>query len=141
MRVLVCGSRDWTDRKRLYQVLDQVHVSHDITAVIEGEARGADKMARGWAASRNIAVAAFPADWNRYKLAAGPIRNRQMLIEGKPELIVAFHDDLPHSKGTRNMITQAMKAGLPVLTFTTKGSTLTPTSKGFSLTTRPKRKD
>ena len=37
-----------------------------------------------------IEIARFPADWNMHGRAAGPIRNQQMLDEGKPELVVSF---------------------------------------------------
>jgi hypothetical protein len=47
MRLLVCGSRTWTDQARLRQVLDQVVSEHDDgqVTVIEGDARGADRLA------------------------------------------------------------------------------------------------
>jgi len=52
----------------------------------------------------------FPADWSRHGKSAGPIRNRQMLIEGRPDIVVAF----PGGKGTANMIKQAVEAGVKV---------------------------
>jgi hypothetical protein len=48
MRLLVCGSRTWTDRSRLWQVLDQLvreHGDGQVVTVIEGDARGADRLA------------------------------------------------------------------------------------------------
>ena len=44
--------------------------------------------------------------------AAGAIRNGQMLTEGKPDLVVAFHGNISISKGTKNMVEQATKAGI-----------------------------
>lgn len=108
MRVLVCGSRHFSDKKLLEETLD----GFDITEIVEGEARGADILARGYAEERSIPVRAFPADWERYGKAAGPIRNKQMLVEGQPELVIAFRG--PNSRGTKNMINQAEKAGIPV---------------------------
>lgn len=55
-----------------------------------------------------IRVQKFPADWDRYGKAAGGIRNSQMLIEGKPDLVVAF----PGGNGTRDMVLKARKAGI-----------------------------
>lgn len=40
----------------------------------------------------------FPAKWNEHGKAAGPIRNQQMLTEGKPDVVFAFHDDIASSK-------------------------------------------
>lgn len=56
----------------------------------------------------------YPADWEKHGKAAGPIRNQQMLTEGKPDIVVAFSDNLSNSKGTADMCRRAHKAGLPV---------------------------
>lgn len=108
MRVLVCGSRDFND----YETLEKELNGYDITEVIEGEARGADKLSRVYAEHRGIPVKGYPADWTLFGRRAGPIRNRQMLTEGKPDCVVAFRG--PNSRGTQNMIDQATKAGVPV---------------------------
>ena len=84
------------------------------TIIIEGECIGADKQSRIFAEKRGIQVLQFPADWKKYGKGAGPIRNTQMLIEGKPDIIVAFHNDIENSKGTKNMIIQSLKIGLSV---------------------------
>jgi hypothetical protein len=52
------------------------------------------------------------AKWEKYGLAAGPIRNQEMLDTYKPDLVVAFHNDIEHSKGTKDMITRAMNYGI-----------------------------
>lgn len=114
MRLLVCGDRNWTDREYLYESLDAVHSSYGVEVVIEGEARGADILGRFWAKDRGIPVQPYPADWDQYKKAAGPIRNREMLNDGKPDAVIAFHPDILNSKGTRDMVNVARKAGVPV---------------------------
>lgn len=140
MRVLVTGDRHWRDQRRTIEVLDAIHAEKPITLLIEGCAAGADQLAGdhrypqlsvddpwgepGWAWVRHIPPAHYPADWNRYGRAAGPIRNRQMLVEGQPDLVVAFHNSLATSKGTRNMVEQARKAGVPVRLFTSDGEAL-----------------
>ena len=110
MRLLICGNRNWTDAGMIASVLHELQP--DI--VIEGEARGADRLARIEAEKLGIGVLKFLADWNKYHRAAGPIRNAQMLKEGQPDMVVAFHDDLNSSKGTKNMVAIARKAGIPV---------------------------
>lgn len=119
MRVLVCGSRDWTDWKYLIRTLEEFHRVMPITLLIEGEARGADRMARWWAETRGIKVERYPADWDKYGKAAGPIRNTKMLKEGKPEAVIAFHENITESRGTRDMVRQAENAGIPVYYFPT----------------------
>jgi hypothetical protein len=54
----------------------------------------------------------FPADWGTFGKRAGPIRNKQMLEEGKPDLVIAFWDG--NSPGTKNMIDQAQAKGISV---------------------------
>ena len=49
--------------------------------------------------------------------AAGPIRNREMLRDGGPEMVAAFHTDLSQSKGTLDMVRIARSAGVPVKVF------------------------
>lgn len=114
MRALVCGDRKWTNRARLDWVLGIMNV----TSVIEGEAKGADTMAREWADTHNTPVYPFYADWTKYGKAAGPTRNREMLYIGKPDRVIAFHNNISESKGTANMIEQARRAKVPVILVT-----------------------
>ncbi len=58
-------------------------------------------------------VEKYPAKWNLYGKGAGHIRNKEMIDKGKPDKVVAFHSDISKSKGTRNMINQAKKLGIP----------------------------
>lgn len=115
MRLLVCGGRYYSYPERLNQYLDHFALSHDIECVIEGEATGADTMAREWAEERGIPVEKYPANWKKYGRAAGPLRNKQMVKEGKPDYGIAFYDRAKEeSRGTRNMVGQLKEAGIPV---------------------------
>jgi len=108
MRVLVCGSRHFNDKELMEDVLKQWNIS----CVVEGEARGADTLAREYAERHGLDVLPFPALWDKHGRAAGPIRNHQMLTEGRPDLVVAFL--APNSRGTKHMIEIAQKAGVEV---------------------------
>jgi hypothetical protein len=110
MKVLVTGDREWTDRARLEGVLD----GYPVKVVVEGCARGADRMAEEWATSRGVTIDHHPADWARLHRAAGPIRNREMALT-KPDLVIAFHYDLTRSKGTADMVARARRSGIPVV--------------------------
>ena len=102
-RYLVCGGRDFADKTTLTRTLD-VLIRHPADAiVIHGGARGADTMAADWAEARGARVQCFMADWDDQGRAAGPMRNRKMLMEGKPDVVIAF----PGGKGTANMLKQA----------------------------------
>ena len=111
-RVLVCGPRDWTDYWTVAEVLSGQHAADPFSCLIEGGALGVDRFARRWATDRGVPVETFEADWTHGK-AAGPIRNRRMLAEGKPDRCIAFIAD-PPTRGTANMVRQAREAGVPV---------------------------
>lgn len=110
-RVLVCGGRDYQNRAAVFHTLDYYHKNHPFSVVIHGAARGADRSAGEWAEARGVPVQPYPADWDAHGLGAGPIRNRQMLDEGMPDVVIAFKG----GAGTRNMIFQARQRNLPVL--------------------------
>lgn len=108
-RILVCGGRDYVHKWKVFEILDLF--KGQVQFIIHGAARGADLLAREWALINSIEELPFKADWDRFGLAAGPIRNKKMLVEGHPDLVIAF----PGGKGTANMITQAEKAGVTVM--------------------------
>lgn len=147
-RMLVCGDRNWTDRrfpdgKRDDMLSIWVHDQtldvllthaklHEVDTVIEGCARGADRCGEDFAEKYPLLIKNllhYPAQWDKHGKAAGPIRNIQMLDEGKPNFVVAFHDDLAASKGTRHMVSIADHAGIPVYGYST--SMLLDRSKGI----------
>ncbi len=78
--------------------------------IIEGGADGVDSAAVDFATNNYCQLEEYKADWDVFGLAAGPIRNKRMIEEGKPDLVVAF----PGGKGTANMVKQAVYAGIPV---------------------------
>lgn len=111
MRVLVCGGRDFHDRDFVYSTLDAMakRWPPDVV-IIEGDARGVDRMAGYWARKRGLTNLKFPADWASFGRAAGALRNQRMLIEGKPDLVIAF----PGGHGTADMVRRARSAELPI---------------------------
>ena len=110
-RVLVMGGRRYCDWATLCVTMNRLHEQHGITAVIHGGASGADRLAGLWARIKEVAVQVFPADWEKHGKAAGPIRNQQMLDEGRPDLVVAF----PGGRGTSDMVARAKRAGVEVM--------------------------
>ena len=111
-RVLICGDRNWKDTTAIQRCVDSLPAS---AVIIEGGARGADSIAAACGVFRGLVVLHFPADWNRHGKAAGPIRNRQMLTEGKPDIVIFFHNNLKGSRGTRDMVKISWAKGLPVI--------------------------
>jgi len=110
--LLVCGSRDWTDHLRIWNYLIDVRAGFGEMRLIHGACRGADTLAGEIGAKIGYVVQAYPADWKKHGRRAGPIRNAQMLAEGKPDFVVAFATKL--SGGTWDMVLKARKARLNV---------------------------
>ena len=108
MRVLVCGGREYTDRERVFAVLDAM--ADQIDRLICGGARGADDLAYIWACRRDKSPERYMAEWERYGRRAGPIRNQRMIDEGKPDLVIAF----PGGRGTADMVRRARSASITV---------------------------
>lgn len=115
IRVLVCGGRRYNDPLTLGSWLGGIHKQRGISMIIQGGAEGADRLARLWAQFADVPLRTFHAAWDTHGKAAGPIRNRTMIQEGKPDLVVAF----PGSNGTANMVAWARQAGVEVLEVTT----------------------
>lgn len=118
MKLLVCGSRNWTDYEFVYSSLAQLCLHNEKeTHLIHGDAIGVDRMAALVAKERGFAsIRAFPAEWKLHGRAAGPIRNREMLDE-KPDLVVAITDNLESSPGTRDTVEEARRRGISILVF------------------------
>ena len=110
-RVLVCGGRDYKNKQLVFEVLDDIHAESTIGMIIQGGAKGADLLAAQWTVEREIPCLRAPAEWKTHGKAAGAIRNTWMLLEGKPDLVIAF----PGGPGTANMVKQAEYAGVKVL--------------------------
>ena len=100
MKVLVCGSRSWNNRRTVYVALDELHARYHFTCVMTGAYHGIDNYAEQWARNRCIKYIGVPANWRQHGLGAGPIRNQRMIDEERPELGVAF----PGGDGTADMV-------------------------------------
>ncbi len=111
LRVLVCGGRDYHDLDAVWGRLSAIHALRGIAAVIQGGSSGADYLAKIWAHANDVPSIEFKAEWQRFpRGAAGPIRNRRMLDEGKPDLVVAF----PGGDGTADMVRQARRGAVDI---------------------------
>ncbi len=114
MRVLICGGRDYSNQTFFNNKLDAIQKERGaFTIIIQGGAKGADYLAHLYSAKRGIKEEVYNAEWKMYGKTAGPIRNRRMLYEGKPDLVVAF----PGGAGTTDMKKQARNAGVEVIEF------------------------
>jgi hypothetical protein len=112
VKVIVCGSSRFQDKRQLFDVLDALHAQTPITAIINGGARGADLLASQWARERTVPLI-------RYRATIGLAGRRQafldlngqMLAEQRPDLIVAF----PGGEVSADLVARAKAAGISVL--------------------------
>ncbi len=110
MKVVVCGCRRWTDKTIIRKRLAKLPPD---SIIIEGGCTGADLMGRLVALEIGLEVVEFPAAWKKWGKAAGPKRNIKML-DTKPHLLLAFHNDLESSRGTKHIVKEAIHRGIPV---------------------------
>lgn len=131
-RILVTGSRKWTDWKLLGSVLEATYAGLEgpKPRLVHGGAQGADKLAGWWARAHGVRCEVHPAQWDApctpqcppdhrkerwtsgtYCPLAGHRRN-QLMVDLKPLLVLAFQVD--GSTGTKDCVDRAKAAGIPV---------------------------
>ena len=110
LTVLVTGGRSFLDAAVVYSALTNLHTAHGVALLVEGGARGADRLARQWAIDSGVPFRTFEADWVRHGKAAGSKRNGVMLSVSRPDIVVAF----PGGTGTADMVRRALRAGVHV---------------------------
>lgn len=110
-RILICGGRDFNNSTLFDRVMATTESYFNPSfCIIQGGARGADRLAALWAFRKGCAMLEMRANWNFYNLSAGRVRNSWMLEFGMPDLVIAF----PGGAGTQNMVQQAQARGFDV---------------------------
>ncbi len=106
-KIIVAGSRGFTDYPLLKDTLDQlfIHIDKKNIEIVSGMAKGADKLGERYAKENNIPIKQFPANWLDHGKKAGYLRNEEMAQYATH--CVVFWDN--QSKGTKHMIDLAKK--------------------------------
>lgn len=127
MRILITGSRDWTDWHIIHAAIEtevynarferNTPIIEEGVTVVHGGAIGADSLAGRIARNIGFDVEVHPADWKNWGRRAGMIRNIQMIREGA-DVCLAFIKD--ESKGATMTAENAEKAGIPTKIFREK---------------------
>lgn len=110
MKLIIAGSRtinSSSDQITSYLAQNNVPV---VTEVVCGLAKGSDASGKEWAENYDIAVAEFPADWDKHGRGAGHIRNAEMAKYGDALLLIWDGE----SKGSLGMKQQMQKLGKPI---------------------------
>jgi hypothetical protein len=108
--IVVTGSRDWTNVETVKNVLLEYRDLQP--TIIHGGCRGLDLIAKDVAEKIGYKTIEVKADWQHHGRAAGPIRNRKML-DMSPKQVIAFHDNIASSLGTKDTINESMRRGIP----------------------------
>lgn len=129
-RIIVTGGRHYTDAEYIFAALDRVHRWGRIAYLAQGEATGADMLAKRWALRNGIVVGKFTANWERecderckhrprsrngqrYCPVAGIYRNQEMYDAAHADVVVAF----PGGTGTSSMKSISLRHGTPIIEF------------------------
>jgi hypothetical protein len=116
--IVAAGGRDLSwPQERIASALLQRSGGRAVHLLLHGGARGADQAIAAAAHRLGWAVEAIPAQWARYGIAAGPVRNGQMLRRASAEatafrrvtptgvLVIAF----PGRSATASLLAQARR--------------------------------
>lgn len=109
IRLIIAGPRDYYDRENVFCHIHMFQGKFGIDEIVSGGASGVDTLAEEYANLYQIPFKLFPADWEKYGKAAGPIRNQQMAEYGN--VLLAFDRG---TKGTKNMIETARSIGVEI---------------------------
>ena len=112
-RVIIAGTRTFDDYGMLCRSADY-WLSEKRTkrriVIVSGAAKGADALGERYARERGYKLQRYPANWEKYGRAAGPIRNE--IMAQNADALIAYWDGRSH--GTWNMIELARNYGLKV---------------------------
>jgi hypothetical protein len=124
-RLLITGSRDWSDAQVIATELEivQAHEGEQVVLVSGSCPTGADKIAEDIAVKFGWMIERHPADWKTHGKRAGFIRNGEMVEQGA-DYCVAFVKD--SSPGASNTVVKARIAKIPtkVVAYTTPVKTV-----------------
>lgn len=110
MKVIIAGSRDFSDYEKLKEVCDYMLSRQTDVEIVSGAARGADILGEQYAKEKGHSLKQFPAEWDKFGKRAGYLRNEDMAKYS--DALIAFWDG--KSKGTEHMISLAKKYNLKV---------------------------
>jgi YspA, cpYpsA-related SLOG family len=112
--IVVYGSRYYKDKMAFHTALMEFikRFGNEPIIFLSGAASsGADRMIIQWCKKFGYPCKLYPADWERYEKAAGPIRNRVMAEDSTEGL--GFWNGV--SKGTKNMTDTLIELERPVM--------------------------
>jgi len=95
------GGRDYFDEKAVITLIMCLPIA--ATFAVGDCPTGLDKIVTNY--FKDDVLTVYKADWNKHGLAAGPIRNKEMICANPGAIIIAF----PGGKGTANCVKQGQE--------------------------------
>ena len=86
--VLVSGSNDYNNPRKVFETLDNIHSKHHITAMVYDIHDNSEDPAKQWAANKGITVNPYLDMWQDSEYQE--VRNQLMLDAELPDLVVVF---------------------------------------------------
>jgi hypothetical protein len=112
MKILVCGSRSFTDEDTLVNYMNQYFSYKKDIVLISGGADGADTFAEQYAIRHSISKEIYHPNWDKYGLSAGFIRS-ECMVDCKPDFVIAFWNGI--STGTLDTLKLAARNKIKTL--------------------------
>lgn len=112
-RIVIAGCRNYNNYNQAKAYIDECicKIKNDyILIFISGGCNGADVLGEKYAKEKGYMIERYPAEWNKYGRAAGPIRNMKMAAIS--DYVICFWDG--KSRGTKSMIEYARKLNKPI---------------------------
>lgn len=106
----VVGSRGFEDEGLINDVLSSVCQEYNVGRIVSGGATGPDTIGASYARAHDMPILIHRPDWSTGR-HAGLVRNSQIVADS--DVILAFWDGT--SRGTKDSITKARKAGKKVI--------------------------
>lgn len=121
--ILITGGRDYNSDSQYQKIYQSLKFYEDkYVLVVHGGCRGADSLADIASRKLGFDVQVYTPEWKKYNKFAGIKRNMEMVDRlvslrdsGSECIVLAFHEDINSSKGTKHCIEYAKKYSLPVI--------------------------
>ncbi len=111
-RIYVSGGSDYSDHRKVWRVLDDVHGRHPQMVLLHGASRtGAEHIAALWARERKVPQVPIAPDFARHSRASAPFKRNDQVLSILPRGIIIF----PGGGIQDNLFDKARIAGVPVI--------------------------
>ncbi len=105
-KIVVAGCRDFNNydiaKRYIDYCISDIRKKYEIVFV-SGGCKGADMLGERYARENRMEIERYPAEWDKYGRAAGPMRNK--IMAQVCDYVICFWDG--KSRGTKTMIEYA----------------------------------